>query len=80
MKEFPGQAVEIHMDNARIHSRINDFNPKGDRGKKAALQKYDLDLFGELRWGFGAVLASATKPELVCSISAAAGMRVQGPF
>ena len=80
MKDFPGQAVEIHMYNARIHLRIKDFNPKDTRSKNALLQNYALDLSGELGGDFGSDLASAAKPELVNFISTVSGRRVPEAF
>ena len=78
-REFHGQTVDLHMDNARIQLRRNDSDPNGARGK-ADLQQYTLDLCGELGDDFGADLASATNPELVSSISAAAGRSVPDAF
>ena len=79
-KDFPGKVVEIHMDNARVHLRSKDFNPKDTKQNKAALQKYAMELCGELGGDFGSDLASATKPELVNFISTVSGRRVPEAF
>ena len=82
--KFPGEVVEIHLDNARIHLYSEDWNPRESRRKKADLAERAMKIYqpgmGMRRQTFAKYVSGATKPELVRVIEAMEGKRVPEIF